>query len=100
MDAQKDLIQRAVAAIQQAWNEGCPVAGHAEELAPIAVRRWCSSSRRGIDQANVESRIEDLAKGLIAHCESNPNLVGPLKADYLYLAERIVAKLELAREST
>jgi hypothetical protein len=37
---------------------------------------------------------QDLAKGLIAQFEVDPTLAGPLKSDYLYLAEVIIDAIE------
>jgi hypothetical protein len=78
-----------VAAIAQAWEEGCPVASRPEAIAAIAIRRWLSSGRRGLKASDVEGRIRDLAKGLISQFEPDPALVGPLRRDYEFLAGRI-----------
>ena len=85
---------QVVAAIARAWDEGCPVARQPEKIAPIALRRWCSSNWRGVQRSDAKGRIRDLAKGLIAHFESDPTLVGPLRRDYEYLAECIAEALK------
>ncbi len=82
-----------VVAISQAWQEGCPVASRPDEIALIAIRRWLSSGRRGLKDSDMDSRVRDLAKGLISQFESDPALVGPLRRDYEYLAGRIAAVL-------
>jgi len=56
-----------VAAIAKLWDEGCPVASRPDEVAPIAIRRWLSSTRRGIKVSDWQGRVRDLAKGLVAH---------------------------------
>ena len=88
-DASDALQSHVVAAIAKLWEEGCPVASRPEEMAPIAIRRWMSAERRGIKNSDWESRLRDLTKGLIAHFEREPALVGPLRADYESVAERV-----------
>ena len=94
----KDLISQyeevVVATIDEAWNSGCPIAGHAGVLAPVAVRRWQSFHRRLGDKPDFDAKVQDLAKGIIAAQESDPSLIGPLKKDYLFLAERIAIALD------
>jgi chemotaxis regulatin CheY-phosphate phosphatase CheZ len=86
---ERDIHKRVVEAVELAWEQGCPVAQRAEETASIAVRRWRSSVRRKIDNDDLEARVLDLAKGLIAAFEKDPSLVGPLKEDYLYLSRKL-----------
>ena len=93
-DVSPEARARVVAAIAKAWNEGCPVAGRPEEIAPIAIQRWCSSSRRGVKPSDRKGRIRDLAKGLVAYFDFEPTLVGPLSKDYGYLAECVAEALE------
>ena len=91
--ADDDLLASATAAIRAAWEEGCPVAGHAEALAPVIVRRWRSAKRRGVRLEDKAERVDDLTRGLIAHYEPDPRLVGPLRVDYRYLAEKVADSL-------
>lgn len=77
-----------------AWEDGCPVARPDEKVAATAVRRWQSAKQRGVDVGNVDLRVRDLALGLIASCERDPRLVGPLKRDYEYLARAIATRLD------
>ena len=89
----EDLIRLAREAAESAWEEGCPVASAADRIAPIAVRRWLSSNRRGVAEDQLDHRIKDLAKGLIERFQREPRLVGRLKVDYEYLAGRIAEAL-------
>jgi len=94
VSADQSTIAAAEKAIRAAWEDGCPVAGHPEELAPLAVRRWRSAERRIKGETDRESRIRDLAKGLMQIYEDDPGHVGPLKEDYRYLAQRIAEAIE------
>ena len=94
-EADDGLRVAVVAAIRRLSEEGCPVAGHPEDLADVAVRRW-RSSRSRLTKPSMASRIQDLAKGLIEHCEHNPKEVGPLKRDYEHVAECIAPLLVAA----
>jgi hypothetical protein len=82
-----------VSAIAALWEKGCPVASQPEVIAPIAIRRWNSSTRRGVAPDDAPGRVRDLARGLVQHFEEDPKLVGPLKRDYECLAEVIDAVL-------
>jgi hypothetical protein len=92
-DVSAETRAKVTAAILRAWEEGCPVASNPDEIAPIAIRRWNSSARRGFEVSDVQGRIRDLAKGLIARFERDPDLVGPLRGDYEYLARRVAEVL-------
>jgi hypothetical protein len=93
VSADPEVVAAVTAAIEAAWKEGCPVAGSATKMAPLTIRRWRSSARRDVEQADHRARIRDLAKGLVAHFEADPTLVGPLITDYEFVAERIAAVL-------
>lgn len=81
-----------IAAISELRVEGCPVAAP-EAMAPIAVRWWFSSGRRGVKENDLEARIRDLAKGLAGQFEDDPRLVGPVMRDYECVAERVARVL-------
>lgn len=80
-------------ALREAQDDGNPVAEPSEEYARIAFRRWSSFANRGLDAADREARIRDLAKGLVTYFENEPELVGPLKVDYEYVARLIANRL-------
>lgn len=89
-----DRKDAAAQAVAKAWRAGCPVAGGGrpdrfDEIAEVAVRRWASAGRRWPEGLTEETRVEDLAKGLIARFAEDPKLVGPLIEDYRYLARLI-----------
>ena len=77
-----------LAAIHQAWNEGCPVASHPEPILDI----WDRHHRRL--PADRSAAIAYLTKKLINALEKDPTLVGPLKVDYRYLAEKMLATMD------
>lgn len=68
-------------------------------MAPVAMRRWSSFGRRGLHEGDFGARVRDLVKGLIAHFEPEPRLVGPLRRDYECVAERIASVLAQARSA-
>ena len=84
---------QVIATIASLWEEGCPVASRPEEMAPIAIRRWMSAEGRGVKGSDWDGRVRDLTKGLVAHFEKDPALVGPLRADYECVAERVAKVL-------
>jgi hypothetical protein len=84
------VLERVLHAVRAAWADGCPVAAKPDEIAPAAFRRIRSAGRRGVRAGDSEAQVRDLANGLIAAFENNPALVGRLKADYLWLARRIM----------
>jgi hypothetical protein len=86
-------VQAVVVAIRALWQEGCPVASRAEEMAAVALRRWRSSSRRGIKAEDGPGRVRDLAKGLAARFEQGPSQLGALMRDYECVAERVAQVL-------
>jgi hypothetical protein len=90
---EESVRDRVVRAIQAAEKSGSPVADDAEATAEIALRRYRSRDRRKVKDTRA-AIAQDLAKGLIADFERYPELVGPLKADYLHLAEVIIDVLE------
>jgi hypothetical protein len=87
MTVHAEAVAEVERAIAELWEQGCPVAGHPQEMAAIAIRRWFSSARRGIDQQDLQARINDLVKGLIARCEAHPEHVGRIRRDYECIAE-------------
>lgn len=88
------LEKRLVSIVDQAYKDGCPIALRGEEIAKFAIRRWKSSARR-LKKINLESQTRDLAKGLISKFEESPELVGPLKQDYLWLSQKIAEVLKV-----
>jgi hypothetical protein len=52
-----------------------------------------SAERRGVKTSDPDARLRDLTKGLIAHFEKDPALVGPLKSDYECVAARVAKVL-------
>jgi hypothetical protein len=93
-----DELKAVMQALRHARDEGSPVAVPSEEYARVAFRRWSSFANRGLDAADREGRIRDLAKGLIAHFERDRKLVGPLKVDYEYAARVIADCLDPLRD--
>ena len=87
-------LERAEAAIRRLWEEGCPVAQDAPVTARVALRRWHSVDRRQPKTATREVRINDVANGLIQAFERDPGTVGPLKRDYICVAEAVVKAAE------
>jgi hypothetical protein len=87
-------MQSLIQALEQAWENGSPVAGRTfqerERLASVAIRRIKSFARRAIPLNDRRRQIVDLAKGLASQFERNPKLVGPLIKDYEYIAERML----------
>jgi hypothetical protein len=88
MGAESIRLDLVRAAIRAAWENGCPVA-NVDALAPLALRRWCSSEFRGVDRYDRDARVRDLASGLIEALEPAPRRVGPLRRDYEWLAGQI-----------
>lgn len=82
-----------ISTIEAAWRDGCPVASDAQRVGAIALRRWHSQDRRGVDPSDPSARISDLTNGLIQQLETNPARVGPLKRDYEHLASLILPVL-------
>jgi hypothetical protein len=96
-----DQRRRAEAAVERAWQEGCPVAGppHAK-AADVCIRRWRSLERRGINRTDRSKMIHDLAIGLVSAFENDPKLVGPLIVDYEHLAERVLDAIEVRGDAS
>jgi hypothetical protein len=90
----EDIVRKVHARVVESWEQGCPVARDAERVADIALRRWPSSARRGTKVDDHAAKVSDLAAGLIQTLEPDPTLVGPLKKDYLWLAEQIAEVIE------
>ena len=86
------LVTKVVAAIEGIWEEGCPVASDASTTAPVAIRRWSNSQRRGVPQDDRPARIRDLAKGLMTRFESHPD--SNILRDYHCVAERVAQVIE------
>ena len=85
-DSGRDQVVRA---IEDLWEEGCPVAQGAAEVSQVILRRWRSSARRGVRPGDSQARIRDLVDGLIRKFEPKRKLVGPLRRDYECVAQRV-----------
>ena len=96
--ADPDVI-RVMTALHKARIAGSPVANPSEAVARVVVRRWNSFASRRIQVSDRAARIDDLAKGLIAHMEHDAKLVGRLKVDYHYLAGVLADELAPTPES-
>jgi hypothetical protein len=103
-------VQHAVEpqlAEQLLWarEDGCPVApstqGIANEMASFARRRWSSFHRRLKQSGDSKAaRVNDLARELATKIERGGwPMVGPLIADYSWLAEQLVPILEDCTDS-
>ena len=70
-------------------------------MAAIARRRWNSFARRNENiAASIESRVEDLARGLAKNFTGGGwSMVGPLISDYRWLAQQIAPLLDATSES-
>jgi hypothetical protein len=83
------ILEQLCAAIQQAWDEGCPIAtGNRtaqEQAARIAPRRWRSFQRRRV-KPSIEARVRDLTKGLIQAYGCEPVDLGPVRKHFEDLA--------------
>jgi hypothetical protein len=94
------IVQELEQVLKAAWAQGSPVAGSGSaqqaEIAAVAVRRIQSFPGRGVPGADASLQIVDLAKGLVAHFESNPELVGPLIKDYQHIAGLLLERYRSA----
>jgi hypothetical protein len=59
-----------------------------DAIAALAVRRIGSFARRGVSAQDYAGQVRDLAHGLASKLE--PELPGPLIADYRWLAETLL----------
>lgn len=88
------LLQKAVAAVEACWNEGSPVAGQTteewERTAQVILRRIRSMDRRNFYHDDFSKQLRYIAEGMVQEFERDPNLVGPLIVDYMYVAERVL----------
>lgn len=57
-----------------------------DKILAVAVRRWQSFHRRNDRTPDINTRTNDLAKGLLNTFEPAPTLAGPLQSDYHHLA--------------
>lgn len=92
-----DGVRRAAeTALQQLCEDGSPVVRPETVGDTVAIgwRRWISFERRKPRDRGVDARVEDLAKGLRAAFESDPNLAGPLMEDYRHLARTLSMAFE------
>lgn len=100
------LESHLIARLQEAWEDGCPVAGSSAEararIAVLARRRWFSFARRHSEgEDSRDSRIEDLARGLCEQCEpGGVRMAGPLISDYRWLAEQLAGILAVESQQS
>jgi hypothetical protein len=89
-----EILAVLVAALTRAFDDGSPVAGRSperrREIAVAALRRIRSFSRRSVSIGDRRHCVDDLAKGLSDHVETESNLVGPLMKDYQFVACRLL----------
>lgn len=90
-------LSAVVAAISRLWGEGS-AASEPALIAAIAIRRWRSSSQRGVASDDAKARVRDLARGLMLHFEKAPRIVGPLWRKYEPLAA-VIDSVLLGSES-
>ena len=83
-----------VRVLEEAWQAGSPIAGRSDkergEMARVAARRINSFPRRKVSAQDRAHQVRDLARGLVAKFEKNPELVGRLIQDYRHLAELLL----------
>ncbi len=88
---------KVYAAVEKAWDSGCPVAGHAEATTETVLKLLQSASNRKVKRKTPLDSGQEmrryLANGLVRAFEEDPKLVGPLIADYFYLADEILEAL-------
>ena len=91
----KELLERAITAVSEAWESGCPVAGSQlearEAIACVFLCRYRTQASRGVDVNDRAAQIRDLAHGMIQPSGQDAKLLGPLICDYEWLAERVLA---------
>jgi hypothetical protein len=85
----QSVLNAARVALLQLCESGSPVVrpDTVDKTLAVAVRRWQSFHRRNSNRTpDVNTRTNDLTKGLINTLEPDPSLTGPLKSDYHHLA--------------
>ncbi|WP_410792038.1 hypothetical protein [Kribbella sp. C-35] len=82
------VLRTARAALVELCESGSPVVRPetVDKTLAVAVRRWLSLHRRSERTQDINTRTNDLAKGLLNAFEPDPTLAGPLKSDYHHLA--------------
>jgi len=85
------VLDAARAALVELCESGSPVIRPetVDKTLAVAVRRWQSFHRRNDRIADLDTRTNDLAKGILNAFEADPTLAGPLKADYHHLARTL-----------
>ena len=97
--ADQAVLHTARAALLELCESGSPVVrpDTVDEILAVAVRRWQSFHRRNSDRApDVNTRTNDLARGLLNTFEPDPTLAGPLKSDYHHLAATLATVFSTA----
>lgn len=92
------LLNYLMSVLEQCWRSGSPAAGQSAEdwklMSQCIIRRVRSFETRRVVPEDRRSQVRDVAKGLVQTFESSPKLIGPLIADYEFVAEQALIALD------